>query len=524
MIALLETLVFVAFSAAWAVKAGYPPIADEVDFMKPLVAWIQQGPRAEGMWHSPFYNWLLMGLGRVYGDSLAVSRSVGLVSALIMLLCVRRATQAVAPALTPGLRCLVLAVVALNPATISTALLLDYDTTLLVAATALYFTMLLTTDPSRRLLFLGRTGVALALCFMGKETTPLVYPIGVFVLVAASGKGWGRAILDSAAVAIIGAGLFLGAAALWCKAYHVHMPRMFDMDLLGLKIHGGAAATAGYGLARSLWVKLTPVLWMGLPGAFLFASALSHPKKILKEPGLAAVLSVVLAVLGAYTLALGQKTYHFPKYMAPALPWALWIGLMANRHHFHDATPLKYTLFAAVLGIWHFLAPNPLLILHDRDAQSLIIYLIVAGLPFAAAAFMVRPHRLALAVAGLMAVVAHVKQGALTSRSITYWYGDTALVEAPPRVQAWVGGHPQGELYSPAKDLAWTLRGFGVEYQPRDLLAGNAESLCRSRSPLLIVTRDREDSSLSRATELARLRECLKPTAVHDDLVMGSNR
>ena len=48
-------------------RAGYPPLADEIDFLKPLHKWVTDGPQRWGVFHAPYYPWFESWLGRLFG-------------------------------------------------------------------------------------------------------------------------------------------------------------------------------------------------------------------------------------------------------------------------------------------------------------------------------------------------------------------------------------------------------------------------------------------------------------------------
>ncbi len=516
-----ELLIFVTFFALWLVRAAHHPIADEVDFVKPMLLWVQGGPRVEGLWHAPFYPWTLMALGRFFGPSPALFRVVGALCIAITGWVGVKAARRAYPEIKQYQSLILLALLLFSPALFSSALLLDYDTTLLTVATAGFFGALLSHEKEKAPRLAVRAGLWIGLCLMAKETTPLMYPLGVTVLLWRRGEKPGRALAWSVLSLTVACALFLLTTWVWCKAYGIHMPRVFDMDVLGLKVHGGGSSNLTP--LRRLWVWLTPVLWLSPSALWLLHRAAQRETGLLKRPAAAAIFSVSIAVVLAYTFALSQRTYHFPKYMAPVFPWLLWLGFMGKLFSQERSQRVNALLFSGFCLIWFALVPNPLDLLHSRSAEGVLIYAMVAGIPLGIAAF-TRPRGLVLLILTLASAIPHIKQALLTQKSITYWYGETALPDARPLVREWMARHPQATLISPAKDLGLELQDLGFEYIPKDLLKGDAKMLCAQREPLLILTRVREESSLTRQPELETLKNCLATVQEHGDLVLGTNR
>jgi hypothetical protein len=525
-------LIFLFF---WACGATRAPLADEIDFLKPLQLWISDGPKVQGLWHAPFYPWILMYLGRLNSQgAIWVPRLLGALSLLVALWFMIKASTISRPVMKPSDRFLWLLTTVLAPATIGSSLILDYDTTFLIASTSAYFFYLIKEEPKPNWKYVMKLGSLIGLCLMSKETTPLIYPIGIFLRVTHS-SGIVRGFLTSVFSLLLAIALFLATTAVWCKIYGIHMARVFDMDLLGLKIHSNVASAVSQNANatqlfttnswRAIWVAITPWLWLGPVSIFLLGDAFHAPKRLWQERnGPFSVGITVVSIIFVYTFLLSQKTYHFPKYMAPVLPWILWLGFHMRGAAGAPAAAripgvMIYALFTAG---WFMLAPNPLMVLYARDAAGMITYLLIWGIPFGLI-YMVRPRPAALLVLALTGNIGHLRDMVLTNRSVTYWYGETTLADVEHALAPWLSQKGNALIYSPAKDIAWALRNRGAEYEPRDLLASRAQTICDSQMPHIIISRHREDSSLSRSPELNTLKSCLKEVVTKGDLVIGAN-
>src|SRR5262249_45948249 len=143
-----------------------PAVADEVDFMLPLAVWAKTGPQRWGVWHTPFYPWIMSLLACVFGVSVAVGRSIGLVSILGSALLIADCSPR-----DEAKKTTLLALALLSPVMLGSALLMDYDNTLLVLSTSFYFWSLFKIEKAgmRGVRALALLSGSLALCWMSKE-------------------------------------------------------------------------------------------------------------------------------------------------------------------------------------------------------------------------------------------------------------------------------------------------------------------------------------------------------------------
>lgn len=521
---LLRLAALALFGACFWMRAGRFPVADEVDFVKPIEAWVTSGPAREGLWHAPFYPWLLSLAGKVFGFTLGVLRAPGFFTTLFAAILAERAARHVARRGEEWKCSLVFVLTLLSPFALGSALLLDYDTSLLVASTALYFHLLVRVDSGSFARTVALFGGALALCLMSKETTPLVYPAGL-ILVLAARMPWARAASWATASGALGVALFLFASWLWCSVYSLPLGAVFEMDLLGLRIHGGMnPGLQRTGLVFSLWNKAVPAFWVGVPLSLAFLALL--PRHLRARGGSAGVAVAVTLVLLVYTFALRQMTYYFPKYMAPVLPWLAWLVVVALP--VPTLSMRSLALVTAALCAYFALAPDTLLVLYARTPAALALTLAIYLLPFIAWAFARATRKTLLPLSVFCALtsvglsVGYVARALFSSHEITYWYGETALMEARAKLESWRAAHASGRIYSTVKDLAWAGRDLGARHIPMDNMVAMTEKICSEKEPLLIVTRKREESSLLTAPQLAGFARCLK-LGTGRDIVWGSN-
>ncbi|MEW6056691.1 MAG: hypothetical protein AB1540_08755 [Bdellovibrionota bacterium] len=528
------------FLAAFFLRAGDFLIADEIDFAKPLAKWVTDGPQREGLWHSPFYPWLVSNLGRWFGFTPAVKHSIGFFTIIVTAMFLYRAALAVRPRLEEWKRTALIVIGLLFPVSLSSSLLLDYDTTLLMAATAGYFYLIAShySDSGNRKKPVGDfskiavLGSSLGLCLMAKETTPLVYPLAIFVAEWRR-SSFVRGLFLSVCSAVWGIFFFLGAAWSWCQYYALPLSAVFEMDLLGLKIHGGAAAPwAVLSMQASLWVKSFPVIWVGPPLLVLFVAYL--PRFFRGNGATGGITAVIVAVLLAYTFVLRQMTYYHPKYMAPVLPWLAWLCILELPSKLEAS---RSSLLGWMAGIfaWFLVLSSPLEVLYSRHLtallQSLMIFLgplafwVVFRFSSQVKKRSVIPNASMMVLFLTLGLCASYAKSALFSgRSITYWYGEQAISEAVAIAKKWQANYPDGALYAPAKDIAWATRSLNGVELPKDELAAQSSRLCGKKDPFLIITRVREDSSLISGRGLERLRTCLKHVQIGKDIVWAANR
>ena len=359
-------------------------------------------------------------------------------------------------------------------------------------------------------------GLAFALCLMAKESTSLVYPLGLFVLLLRP-FGARRALLLSGLSWLLGLAVFLSLTALWCAHYGIALADVFAMDTLGFRILGVAPAPWSHlSAARMLWLRVMPVFWLGIPLTILFFSRI--PALFRAGGAVRAIATVVLVVMFAYTMFLRQTTYLFPKYMAPVLLWVPWLMLVLEpeNNSITNLRPENFRNWATWILAWFVVSPfDPMSVLYTREPKTLLLGLALLAVPtiiWGAVRYLnltrwahgsPRPSTLALLLSIGLALL-YCRSALVSQGSVTYWYGDKALPESRELIVRWRAANPNGRIYAPAKDMAYANLDLGVEYLSKDELADHGREFCKQPIPMLVVTRVREDSSLSRRRSLMR--------------------
>ena len=521
----LRLAAFVVFVVCFALRAGDLPLADEVDFMKPIEAWVRGRPQVAGLWHAPFYPWFLSLTGKALGFSQTVFHFIGLLTSLGAAALIYKAARLVLPRLDEWPLTLLWSLTLLAPLTLGSALLLDYDSTLLVVTTAFYFFLLVAHDrkPLRHAVL--AFGGVIGLCLLSKETTPLIYPLGFWILETPR-RGVVRAFAAAAVAGIVAILVFLAFTSLWCAWFNLPLSAVFAMDLLGLKVHSAASSTmARPDLLAKFWGKIFPAFWVSLPLAALFLWRLPRLWKM--NRAIQAITAVVIAVLLAYTLVLRQMTYYFPKYMVPVLIWMPWLVFVSGP--WPKKTSRTELLLIGAILIWFAAFCEPLQILYGRSLREIpsavlpyLVPIVIWLVLRARTKTKVFAFQTLVYVMALGASLAYCREAIVSSKAVTYWYGEKALLEARETIKEWRSMNPEGEIYSPAKDIAYVTREFGTKYVAMDPMLGLTEKLCAQQAPLLVVTRVREDNSILKAFQMDGYRRCLK-LQQKTDTVYGTN-
>lgn len=518
----LRITLLIVFALAFAYRASDAPLADEVDFTKPIHQWITDGPQRYGIWHSPLYTWLLMMVGTLAGDvTFPGFRMVGFFCVVGSALLMQAVMRNLRPDLSEGTKTAVWAASLLAPAALGSALILDFDNTLLLFGTAVFFWVLSREAPLDRSEGTPRLatfyGLAIALCFLGKETTPWFYPVGVLAAHWRTRGFWRSVGLSAAslAVAVVVAGAITWA---WFKIYGLPMSSMFVTTSQVLRAQASSTDWTLREFLRVGWIKLTPALWLGIP---VIGVCVWRTIRMLRTGGaLAGICAVTLGVLVVYSAVVRQMTYHFPRYMAPVLLWT--VVLVAVTELKVIARPRRMAWLWGIVA-WFLAFPDPLATLYVRTPMSLLPHLAVFAIPVLLW-LALRRWRIPFGVLSIYLSVglgaAYAKSAFLNEGSIGYWYGETAVPDAREQIARWKLAHPDGRVISSIKDIAYASRDLGAEYLGPDEIAVIAEALCREPE-LLIVTRVREESGFERAPQLEKLRGCLEDVQVLRDIVVA---
>lgn len=506
---LLSTLVFVGL---FFLRFRDPAIADDVDLILPLEIWLKNGPNAWGVWHSPFYPWIVFQLQRLIQNPVAASRVAGCVTTLITAALIAKSVKLTAHRAVTR----VLALTLLCPVALGASLIIDFDNTVLTAATALYFYFLIRDEskpwfsPQRYLLRILAAGVCIGLCLSAKETTPLIYPLA---LIFAWKKNYGikRAWVGAVLAGTLGVCFFVILSGAWCHYYNISWSAIFRTDLINLKNKGVGAPVWGW--EKRAWIALFPVLWVGLPLVFGFLFKL--PQRILSGGAWAGVASVCLLILFAYTAVFQQTTYYFPKYMVPAL---LWIPALTFSFERSEEKMPWYIVVLAI--VWGLLTPSALLAIHEKNLSSLLLSQLYWVMPlvmiFALQAHRIKRKLVDFVFLSSLALTGSILKDALsaTDRSLSYWYGDSALSQIRDYPLA------DGIKLTAAKDLYLATRSRGVEYATKEQILQRIPALCAQERPVTILSRVREDTSVSAETLRSAVSSCFR-VEIQGDLAVA---
>jgi hypothetical protein len=263
--------------------------------------------------HPTLYHTLLAVPVSIWGKTPAASRSVGVVcfacATLFVFLTVRRLTTTRWPPV------LALALFALHPLAVNSALLVEIDTTLLVLFAALFFYWLVRLDFQLNLKTSSALGAFTGVCLLAKLTTPPLFLLALAVYYAVN-RDWAN-LKWVPLVAFVGAVVFAA----------VYFPYTLVLGLPWYKpfVHPFTRASDVAGVSYLLTLGKRAVritLWVGLPlilawGAAVWARRRDWFGGRLAPVDYAAVLGVMIFV--GYWLV-GGDGYGFVKYHAPLVP------------------------------------------------------------------------------------------------------------------------------------------------------------------------------------------------------------
>jgi hypothetical protein len=263
--------------------------------------------------HPTLYHTLLAVPVSMWGKAPAAGRSVGVVcfacAALFVFLAVRRLTVGKWPPV------LALALFALHPLAVNSALLVEIDTTLLVLFAAVFFYWLVRLDFQLDLKGSLPLGAFFGVCLLAKLTTPPLFLLALAVYYAAN-RDWTNlkwvplaAVVGVAVFAVIYFPYTLALGLPWYKPFVHPFSRASDV--------AGASYLVTLGKRA---VRIT--LWAGLPlilawGAAAWARRRDWFGGRLEPADYAAVLGVMIFI--GYWLV-GGDGYGFVKYHAPVVP------------------------------------------------------------------------------------------------------------------------------------------------------------------------------------------------------------
>jgi 4-amino-4-deoxy-L-arabinose transferase-like glycosyltransferase len=286
---------------AASIAATGKPLGYSHGVMKPILS------------HPTLYHALLAVPVSIWGKTPAAGRSVGIVcfagAALFVFFAVRRLTKGRWPPV------LALALFALHPLAVNSALLVEIDTTLLVLFAAVFFYWLVRLDFQLNLKKSLPLGLFSGVCLLAKLTTPPLVLLALAVYYVVN-RDWAN-LKWVPLVAVVGAAVFAA----------VYFPYTLALGLPWYKpfVHSFSRATDVGGVPYLLTLGKRAVritLWVGLPlilawGAAVWARRRDWFGGRLAPVDYAAVLCIVIFI--GYWFV-GGDGYGFVKYHAPMVP------------------------------------------------------------------------------------------------------------------------------------------------------------------------------------------------------------
>jgi hypothetical protein len=452
------------------------------------------------LWHPPLYVFALGEAYARFGETERTARLFGVATGAITGLLVFVTTLAVASSASRGAPVFAAVAAALyvtNPFVVQSALLLDIDGTVLVAAIALamlaYVLLLGNSRPLRHpltwLLTVLAT-LAVALCLWAKMTTVLAVVAAAtgYRLVGRPWRPW-RLLIELPIVVGGGAALFLGTW--WWLADHLAMPFGFPFRVLWLEFEEAAGSTSswkdnpivvadllsqvalwispyllalfvGAGALRIGEIAASPVRWFRSRNT---STSPTRPPRLGLEP----VDFVLIAGAGIGLVYLIKLAGSFPKYHITMMPLvAVGVGYLlarvVGRLSWWEA-PAYAVVLGGMTGYFSLVTGDRLVLFRDYEwLLPLLAWPGVTGFGFLVMATLLGRHHLPrqLAIYGVILTAAwswgvNVAQ-ADASYSTAYNYGVQGQREAAAYLDTIL---KRGERYVAAREVAYYAREDG---------------------------------------------------------------
>ena len=452
------------------------------------------------LWHPPLYVYALGEAYARYGETERTARLIGVATGAVTGLLVFLTTLAVTRSASRGAPIFAAVAAALyvtNPFVIQSALLLDIDGTVLVAAIAFamlsYVLLLGNSRPVRHPLTWVLTTVAtlaVALCLWAKMTTVLavVAAAAGYRLVGRPWRPW-RLLIEVPVVVGGGTALFLGTW--WWFANHLGMPFEFPFRVLWLEFEEAAGSTTGWkdnpliildlfsqvalwispyllalfigaGALRIGEIAASPVRWFRTRNA---SSTPTRPPRLGLEP----VDFVLIAGAATGLVYLIKLAGSFPKYHITMMPFVVvGIGYLLARVvgslSWWEA-PAYAVVVGGMTGYFSLVTGDRLVLFRDYDwLLPLIAWPGVTGFGFLVMVTLLGRHHLPrqLAIFGVILTAAwswgvNVAQ-ADAAYSTAYNYGVQGQREAAAYLDTIL---KRGERYVAAREVAYYAREDG---------------------------------------------------------------
>ena len=452
------------------------------------------------LWHPPLY---IFALGEAYarfGETERTARLLGVAAGAVtglLVFCTALVVTWTASRGAPVFAAIAAALYVTNPFTIQSALLLDIDGTVLVAAIALamlaYVMLLGNALPVRHPVTIALTllaAIAVALCLWAKMTTVLAVVVAAtgYRLVGRPWRPW-RLLIELPIVVGGGIALFLGTW--WWLADQFGMPFGFPFRVLWLEFEEAAGSTSawkdnplvvldlvsqvalwispyllalfiGSGALRLGEIAVSPVRWFRTRNA---ANGPGRPPRLGLEP----VDFVLIAGAGIGLVYLIKLAGSFPKYHITMMPFAaVGVGYLlarvVGRLSWWEA-PAYAVVLGGMTGYFSLVTGDRLVLFRGYEwLLPLVAWPGVAGFGFLIMATLLGRHHLPrqLAILGVILTAAwswgvNVAQSE-ASYSTAYNYGVQGQREAAAYLDTIL---KRGERYVAAREVAYYVREDG---------------------------------------------------------------
>ena len=421
------------------------------------------------LWHPPLYMYALGLTVKLFGESERATRGLSvlclLVGNAVAFDLARRAVLgrggSSARSLVAGV--LAVAVYALNPLAIQSAMILDIDNTVLMVLLTALTWLTIRLPGSWGLTTIVGIALLYAVSIWAKMTTPLIFGVALAFTRLFQPVGWRGALQAIVAVALGWAIFALSWVAIMTAT---GMPLTYTLDVVRNEaVDSGISSGHRLVSLQGFTFGVAPaILWLGPFFCLLFVTAgLPRLWSLLRGKGLEA--SDLLVVLGAaiYLAYIFKLAGSLPKYHAAMLPlWAAAAGaLVATTVGRPTLAQYGVALIGGTALLWWYwdrMAELWAILWEEALNRELIVIPLLIGLGIAGLwAISGRGNRLgAIPVALLLLTVSwsltlDVAQYGRTG-STTYYYDRHGQKEAAAAVQALLR---PGELYVASKEVAW---------------------------------------------------------------------
>jgi len=421
------------------------------------------------LWHPPLYMYALGLTVKLFGESERATRGLSvlclLVGNVVAFDLARRAVLgrggSSARSLVAGV--LAVAVYALNPLAIQSAMILDIDNTVLMVLLTALAWLAIRLPGSWGLTTIVGIALLYAVSIWAKMTTPLIFGVALAFTRLFQAVGWRGALQTMIAVTLGWAIFALSWVAIMTAT---GMPLTYTLDVVRNEaVDSGISSGHRLVSLQGFIFGVAPaILWLGPFFCLLFVTAgLPRLWSLLRGKGLEA--SDLLVVLGAaiYLAYIFKLAGSLPKYHAAMLPlWAAAAGaLVATTVGRPTLAQYGVALIGGTALLWWYwdrMAELWAILWEEALNRELIVIPLLIGLGIAGLwAISGRGNRLgAIPVALLLLTVSwsltlDVAQYGRTG-STTYYYDRHGQKEAAAAVQALLR---PGELYVASKEVAW---------------------------------------------------------------------